>query len=200
MAEGPGWPEALPLLPHPAELVIGAIAFGLLYLVYTKYVVPPLERMFAERTSAIEGGMERAEKAQAEAEAALGQYQAQLAGARDEAAQIREGAKQQGAQIIAEMRDQAQTESARITSTAQKQIEAERQQALVQLRGEVGRLSTDLASRIVGESLHDEARQRGIVDRFLDELESDESRPERVAAGQTEAVGAGRPEGEGQGP
>ncbi|MDQ3358053.1 MAG: F0F1 ATP synthase subunit B, partial [Actinomycetota bacterium] len=168
MAEGPGWPEALPLLPHPAELVIGAIAFGLLYLVYTKYVVPPLERMFAERTSAIEGGMERAEKAQAEAEAALGQYQAQLAGARDEAAQIREGAKQQGAQIIAEMRDQAQTESARITSTAQKQIEAERQQALVQLRGEVGRLSTDLASRIVGESLHDEARQRGIVDRFLD--------------------------------
>ena len=27
-AEGVGWPDALPLLPHPAELIIGLIAFG----------------------------------------------------------------------------------------------------------------------------------------------------------------------------
>jgi len=189
-----------PILPYLPELVFGLIVFLAFLWLVTKKVVPNLEKAHAERTAAIEGGMERAEKAQAEAEAALKEYKAQLAEARDEAGRIREEAKEQGAQIIAEMREQAQTESARITGTAQKQIEAERQQALVQLRGEVGRLSTDLASRIVGESLHDEARQRGIVDRFLDELESGESRPERVAAGQTEAVGAGRPEGEGQGP
>jgi F-type H+-transporting ATPase subunit b len=44
----------------------------------------------------------------------------------------------------------------------------------------VGRLSTTLASRIVGESLEDETRQRGIVERFLAELESGDIRPERV--------------------
>ena len=51
------------------------------------------------------------------------------------------------------------------------QIEAERQQALTALRTEVGNLATELASRIVGESLTDEARQSRMVDRFLDELE-----------------------------
>jgi F-type H+-transporting ATPase subunit b len=44
----------------------------------------------------------------------------------------------------------------------------------------VGRLSTELASRIVGESLHDEARQSGIVERFIAELESGAVRPETV--------------------
>src|SRR5690606_36354324 len=79
----------------------------------------------------------------------------------------------------------------RITELAHKQIEAERQQAIVQLRAEVGRLSTDLASRIVGEPLEEEARQRGIIDRFLAELEAGEIRREKVGA----AEGAG-PEGQ----
>jgi len=40
------------------------------------------------------------------------------------------------------------------------------------LRAEVGALATGLAGRIVGESLDDEARQRGVVDRLLSELEA----------------------------
>src|SRR6266581_2551569 len=68
-------------------------------------------------------------------------------------------------------REQAQAEARRITESAQAQIEAERQQALTALRTEVGTLATELASRIVGESLTDEARQSRMVDRFLDELE-----------------------------
>ena len=66
---------------------------------------------------------------------------------------------------------EAQAEARRITESAQAQIEAERQQALTALRTEVGTLATELASRIVGESLTDEARQSRMVDRFLDELE-----------------------------
>lgn len=186
MAEGPGWPEKVPLLPHPAELIVGAIAFAILYWVYAKYVVPPLERMYAERTAAIEGGMQKAEKAQAEAEEARQKYVAQLAQSRDEAGQIREEAKEHGAQIVAEAREQAQAEANRIKESAQRQIEAERQQAMTQLRGEVGRLSTDLAGRIVGESLEDPARQSGVVDRFIAELESgaEQRRSSAVPAGQ----------------
>jgi F-type H+-transporting ATPase subunit b len=69
------------------------------------------------------------------------------------------------------MREQAQAEARRITESAQTQIEAERQQALIALRTEVGALATELASRIVGESLTDQVRQSRMVDRFLDELE-----------------------------
>jgi F-type H+-transporting ATPase subunit b len=183
-AEGEtGFPSGFPLLPHPAEMIVGLIAFGILYWLFKTKVVPRMEALYAERTAAIEGGMQQAEEAQQQAQAALEQYQAQLTEARAEAARIREEAREQGAAIVAELRAQAQAEASRITEAAHKQIEAERQQAVVSLRSEVGRLSTDLAGRIVGESLEDEARQRGIVDRFLAELESGDIRPEKVGEG-----------------
>ena len=185
MAEETGWPSGFPLLPHPAEMIVGLIAFGILYWVYKSKVVPRMEQLYEERAAAIEGGMQRAEEAQDEARAALERYNSQLAGARAEANELREAAREQGASIVAEMRAQAQAEAARITESAKRQVEAERQQAVVQLRQEVGALSTSLASKIVGESLEDEVRQTGIVDRFLAELEAGEVKPEKVApAGQ----------------
>lgn len=184
-SEGVGWPTALPLLPQPAEIIIGAIAFGVLYWIFSTKVVPRMEAMYEERAAAIEGGMQQAEEAQAEARAALEKYNAQLAEARTEANALRESAREQGASIVAEMRSQAQAEAARITEAAKRQVEAERQQAVVQLRQEVGALSTALAGKIVGESLEDEVRQTGIVDRFLAELEAGDVKPEKVApAGQ----------------
>jgi len=175
-----GEADKLPVLPHTGELIFGLIAFVILYFIVKNKVVPNLEKAYADRTAAIEGGMHQAQEAQQEAAAALEQYKAQLAEARVEAARIRGEAQEQGAAIIAELRAQAQVEANRIAEASHKQIEAERQQAVVSLRSEVGRLSTDLASRIVGESLQDEARQSGIVERFLAELEAGEVRPETV--------------------
>ncbi len=179
-SEGAGWPSKLPLLPHPAEMIVGVVAFAVLYWLYSSKVVPNLEKLYAQRAAAIEGGMKQAEEAQAQAQAALDSYNAQLKEARGEAARIREEARTQGAAIVEEMRGQAQAEASRITDSAHRQIEAERATASASLRGEVGRLSTDLASKIVGESLHDEVRQKGIVDRFLAELESGAITPEKV--------------------
>src|SRR3712207_8577414 len=69
--------------------------------------------MLEERRRQIEGGIERAETMQAEAKASLDRYNAQLAEARTEAAQIREQARTEGQQILEELRAQAQEESAR---------------------------------------------------------------------------------------
>ena len=163
--------EHNPLIPELPEIVLGLVVLGILFLLIRKFVVPNFEKAFAERTAAIEGGIEEAKSAQQEAQAALEQDTAQLADARHEAARIREEAKEQGAQIIAELRAQAQAEAERITSTAHAQVEAERSQVLAQLKSEVGSLATDLAGRIVGESLEDEARQKRTVERFIAELE-----------------------------
>lgn len=179
----PAWVE-YPVLPHLGELIFGIVAFVILYVVVARKVVPRLEELFSERAAAIEGGMEKAEQAQAEAAAALEEYRSRLAEARQEASRIREEARAEGAAIIAELREQAQTEAARITAGAHQQIEAERQQAVVQLRAEVGRLAIDLASRIVGESLEDEARQRRVVERFLDDLDAAEPAGSVAAQGQ----------------
>ena len=78
--------------------------------------------------------------------------------------------------------EQAQGEASRITATAHTQIEAEKQQVLAQLKTEVGTLATSLAGRIVGESLEEETRQRGIVERFLAELESGDVVREKVGS------------------
>jgi F-type H+-transporting ATPase subunit b len=187
-AEGVGWPDKLPLLPHPAEMVVGLLAFGILYWIYSTKVVPRMEALYAERAAAIEGGMQQAQEAQAAANAAKEQYEAQLREARTEANKIREDARGQGAAIVSEMRSQAQAEAGRITDSAKKQVDAERQAAVVQLRSEVGTISTDLASRIVGESLQDEARQKSIIDRFLAELEAGDVKPEKVGAADTSST------------
>ena len=160
-----------PLIPHTAELIVGAIAFTLLFLTLRKFVVPMFEKAYTDRTNAIQGGMERAEKAQLEAQRALVQYNEQLSKAREEAQTLREEARVQGAAIIEDLRAKAQDEAARITETAHASIEAERQQAIASLRNEVGTLAVELASKIVGEALDDQARQSRVVDRFLEDLE-----------------------------
>ena len=168
-----------PLVPDLTELIIGAITFGIIFFALWKVLIPRLSKTLEERTDKIEGGLQRAEETQAEADATLAKYREQLAEARHEAARLREQAREQGAQIIAEMREQAQAEGRRLVEAAHAQIEADRQQALQSLRTEVGGLAVDLASRVVGESLTDEARQRRVVERFLDELDQQAERATR---------------------
>ena len=182
--------EKPPLIPYIPELIFGFVMVGIVYVVVSRKVVPNIERAYEERRAAIEGGMKQAEEAQAAAAAALESYEAQLAEARAEANAIREQAREEGASIIADMRNQANAEATRITESAKRQIEAERQQAVVQLRQEVGTMSTALASKIVGESLENEVRQKGIVDRFLAELESGAVTPEKVGSQQSGTPGA----------
>jgi F-type H+-transporting ATPase subunit b len=160
-----------PLLPAWIEIILAVVFVLLLTFVIARFVVPRFEATYAERTAAIQGGIEKAEHAQAEAQAALEQYNAQLAEARTEAARIREDAKTQGTQILAELREQAQAEATRIRTQAEAQLEAERAQVMASLRREIGGLATTLASRIVGESLTDDERARRTVDRFIADLE-----------------------------
>ncbi|HUC23269.1 MAG TPA: F0F1 ATP synthase subunit B [Streptosporangiaceae bacterium] len=164
-----------PLVPSWTEVIWGAIAFLIVFVALWKMLLPRITAVLDERTEKIEGGLQRSEELQAEATRTLERYQAQLADARHEAARLREEAREQGAGIIAEMREQAQAEARRITEAAQSQIAADRQQAFASLRAEIGTLSVQLASKIVGESLDDEARQSRVVDRFLADLETSQS-------------------------
>ncbi len=160
-----------PLVPTWPEFIIGTVLFVVVFGFLAKVAMPRITKTLEERHEAIEGGINRADEAQAEAAQVLQQYRAQLDDARHEAARMREEAREQGAQIIAEMRERAEAEARRVMDAAQSQIEAERQQALASLRAEVGSLATELASRIVGESLADTARQSRMVDRFLADIE-----------------------------
>jgi F-type H+-transporting ATPase subunit b len=175
--------KASPLWPTATELIMGLIGFVVIFGVLGRILLPRLQKTLEERTEAIEGGLHKAEEAQEEADRVLQQYREQLEEARHEAARLREEAREQGSQILAEMRAQGEAERGRLVESAQAQIDAERQQAVNSLRREVGQLATELASRIVGESLEDEARRSRVVDRFLDELESTGEQATELRAG-----------------
>jgi len=164
-----------PVIPALYDIVWSAVCFVIILVFFWRYVLPRVQKLLDERAEAIEGNIAKADEAQRKAEAALEEYTAQLADARAEAGRIRETAREDGKKIVAEAREQAVAEATRVTSSAQAQIEAERQQALVSLRSEVGSIAIDLASGVVGETLSDDAKARAVVDRFLADLEAEQA-------------------------
>ncbi|MET7851025.1 F0F1 ATP synthase subunit B [Streptomyces avermitilis] len=160
-----------PLIPEVPELVIGLLAFAIVFFVLGKKLLPNINKVLEERRAAIEGGIEEAEAMKVEAQSVLEQYKAQLAEARHEAARLRQEAQEQGATLITEMRAEGQRQREEIIAAGHTQLEADRKAAAQALRQDVGKLATDLAGKLVGESLEDHARQSRVIDRFLDGLE-----------------------------
>jgi F-type H+-transporting ATPase subunit b len=181
--------EPSPLIPHTSELIVGLVAFGLLLFFLSRKVFPVFERVYAERREAITGGMERAEAAQAEAQAALEQYRAQLADARSDASRIRTEAQAERKAIVDEARAEAQAAAEQVTARAQTQLQSELAQARTELSREVGRLAVDLAGRVVGENLSETERTRATVERFVADLESVSASAD--GAGSADPAGAG---------
>jgi len=181
------------LVPN-ATFFVELAAFALLFYLLAKYVIPPINRAMTNRQEAIRKEFADLDQARADANAAEAEFKAQIADARHEAARIREEAREQGAQIVSEMRQQGESEKARIIDGAHTQIAAERQQAVASLRAEVGTLATTLAGRIVGESLEDDERSGRVVDRFLadlDALETSQSIGQAAATTGSSQNGAG---------
>ena len=164
------------LLPSTYDLVWGGLAFLIVLGFVIWRLLPRMNAALDARRDAIEGGIKRADEAQAKATAALEEYTAKLAEARGEAAQIRDQARADGAKILAELKVNAEAEAARVTASAHAQIEAERQSTLVSLRNDVGTLALDLAGGVIGETLSDDKRAQSVVDRFLADLEADQQK------------------------
>ncbi|MDP4676462.1 MAG: F0F1 ATP synthase subunit B [Actinomycetes bacterium] len=153
------------------ELIVGIFGFLVVFGVLAKVALPRIKAALEERTNAIEGGIERAEAAQADAEKARDEYRAALAQAREEAAAIRTQAQSDRTAIVDEARTEARAAAATVTAAAEAQLAAERAQATAALTRQVGDMALTLATKIVGQGLADDARVRATVDDFLDSLE-----------------------------
>jgi len=169
-----GSAEINPLLPTLPDLVWGTVAFVIVLVLFIWKVLPALNKALDARSAAIEGGLKKAEEAQAEANAAKESYQDQLAEARAEAARIREQARVDAQKIGSEVKDQAAADAARIVANAQAAIESERVAALASLRAEVGSLALQLAGGVIGESLSEDKKAAAVVDRFIADLKASE--------------------------
>jgi F-type H+-transporting ATPase subunit b len=157
------------LIPN-ATFFVELVIFLIVLAVVWRYAVPPVKRAMDERREMVRRQIEESQQASKRLTEAEARYSQALAEARVEAAKIRESARADAQEIKDEMRHQAEQEVARIRERGEEQLAHQREQIIREMRGELGNLAVTLASRIVGESVADDARRTGTVDRFLDEL------------------------------
>jgi F-type H+-transporting ATPase subunit b len=160
-----------PILPN-ATFIAELVAFVLLLFLFTKFPLPLLKKAMTERQDYIEKQIKDAEDARERLEKAEAEYKELLSQTKADASRIREEARAEGRAIIDELRAKAQEEADRVRARGEEQLAAEREQVVAALRQDLGRLATQLAERIVGESLQDEGTQRRVVDRFLEDLDT----------------------------
>jgi len=160
-----------PTVPVIGELIAAAVFFALLFLIVTRVALPKLNATLAAREQALAGQLTAAETTRSEADQVLAEYRAKLADAQAEGNRIIEEARRTAESIAAERRAGAEAEAQALVTRAQADIQAERDRAIGALRSELGSLSIDLASRVVGRSLDSEA-QRGLVESYIDQLTS----------------------------
>ena len=161
-----------PILPTVPELIIGVIAFFIVFGFLWKKALPAVRKTLEERTEAIEGGLKQAEIAQAEAAKVKADAQAQLAELRHSTADIRAKAQADGVALVEAARTEANAQKEAIIASAHTQLDADRNSAVNVLKADLGKLATELADKIVGERAQDAALQERIIDRFLDELDA----------------------------
>jgi F-type H+-transporting ATPase subunit b len=160
-----------PVTPVLSELIWAAIFFLLLFVIIAKVALPKLNATLAAREAALSGKLVQAEQAKAESDTVLAEYRAKLADAQTEANRIIEEGRRTGETIVADARTRAEAEAQTLVTRAQSDIQAERDRAIGALRSELATLSIDLASKVVGSSLDDDASRR-LVDSYIDQLTS----------------------------
>lgn len=158
------------LLPRDVnEIIVGVIAFVVVFGFIWKVAAPALNEMLENRQKAIKSELESAQAEKAEAAALKEDYAAQLSGAREEATRIVEEARQAGESARADIVARAEGEAESIKTRAAAELESEKERAMASMRREVAGLSLDVAEKLVGRNL-DRAGQQTLVDQFIDEL------------------------------
>jgi F-type H+-transporting ATPase subunit b len=180
-----------PIVPDTTELILGIVAFAIVFFFLYVKVLPGVRKVLVERTEAIEGGLQKAEVAQAEADRIKQEFTAKLAESRHEAAEVRAKAQAEGAALVDKARAEAVKQRESIVAAGQAQLTADRNSAVSVLKADLGKLAVELADKIIGERATDAALQERVIDRFLDELDArlGTAEPTAAGAGAAEQVG-----------
>jgi F-type H+-transporting ATPase subunit b len=157
------------ILPPPAELFWGAVAFAIVYAVIAKLAFPKINDLLEERAASIQGRMADAERQLEEAGQTKAEYEQKLQEAGGEAERILDEARERAETVRREILARAEAEAEQIIERARAEVAVERERTVGQLRGEVSRLSVTLAEKIIQREL-DAAAHAELVDRYIDSL------------------------------
>ena len=169
LAQESGGESQNPILPSTNELIVGIIAFAVLFFVLWRAALPRANQALKERTENIEGKLEHAERERQKAEELLRRYQQRLDSAEQEAQRIIDEARGNAERLRKDLMNKAEQEAERVINQGRQAIQGERDRAVRELRTEVGTLAVELATRVVGDSL-DRERQLRLIDQYIEQL------------------------------
>lgn len=152
------------LLPELNEIIWGAIGFLTVLFFMLKFGFPAAKRSMTERTAKIQGDLDAAEQAKADAEAVKADYESKVSEAKAEAGRIIEEARQDADRLRADQQARLTEELAAARAQAQADIDAAKGQAMSELRGEVATIAIGAAESVVGANLDRDAQTRLIED------------------------------------
>ncbi len=155
-----------------ATILAQMLNFLILVVVLRAVAYKPIVKMLKDREDTIAASLKKADDDAAKAEAALKEYQDQLANARTKAQDIVDKAEKRAQEDHEAFVQATQKEIAQMKEAAEQQIQRERQQAVEQLKGEMITLSLAAASKIVSKNMDADENEKLIGD-FIDQLDKD---------------------------
>ena len=161
----------LNLLPAITAMVVFLLAFGFLYV----KVWPKILKGLDDRDQKIRQEIANAEEAREKANAALAEYQSELASARQEANELIAQARADAKAVATELRDRNEVELAEMKQRATRDLETAKRAAITELHAETATLAADLAGRILKREISAEDQLR-LVEESLGELAGTQER------------------------
>ncbi len=156
---------ALNWMPAVTTLVVFLLAFGILYVKVWPKILQGLE----DRQNKIRQEIANAEAAREKANAALAEYEKELASARHEANELIAQARADAKAVAKDLRDRNETELVEMKQRATRDLESAKRAAITDLHAQAASLAADIAARILKREISAEDQQR-LVDESLGEL------------------------------
>lgn len=161
------------LTPDLGLLFWMLLAFLVVFLVLAKFGFPAILNMVEERKAYIDDSLRKAHEANEKLQNIQAEGERILQEARERQSQILKDAAATRDTLVGQAQEKAREESARIISEARAQIEAEKQNAIRDIRSQVASLSVQIAEKILRQNLEGSEKQMQYVDKLLDEVSSD---------------------------
>lgn len=158
-----------PILPATNELVFGALSFFLLFGLMYKFAYPAVQQAMTSRTERIRGNLDEAERVKSEAQTVLGDYQRQLADAKNEANRIIDEARQTAEQLRRDLMERAEAEVAELRERSQEDIRNAQARAMADLKSQVSALAIELAEKVVERNL-DRDTNLALIDSYINQV------------------------------
>ncbi len=158
------------IIPSEGLLFWTTIVFVILLVLLRKFAWKPILGAVQTREGNIQKALDSAKDAEEKMNALTAQNEDLLKQAREERNVILREAKAAGESMVAEAKESAQKDADRILVSANEQIANERMKAVVELKNQVGKLSLEIAEKILKSELDDKAKQESLVNHLVEDV------------------------------